>query len=235
MTNMRLCDACGGVGRTSRLDRSWMTGCASLPFTDHVAMADQLIRLMWSSDDVPHDPGEFFAADSLLSWVEHEAILDAVLRHPQLTAECVEWLGSLLSTYGIPFRRPWENDPIPPHARDVYESHPIFSFGGNTVSRAAIIQGLGSAYTIVPEHVWKTMVHPVLNQVRDLETMPRGVEREFAEAAVELAYKFASNGAFSAVGFTDGYLMPTILFAEGTGRGDGMGGWPRRYAWVNRD
>jgi hypothetical protein len=235
MTNTRLCDACGGAGMTSRLDWSWSTGCATLPFVDCEAMADQLIALMWSSEDVPHDPAEFFAADSLLSWVEHEAVVDAVVRHPQLTERCVDWLGSRLSTYGIPFRRPWDNDPIPPDARDIYSSHPIFSFGGNAVSRAAIIRGLGSAYTIVPEHVWKTAVFPVLNQVRDLETMRDGVERDFAEAAVELAYKFASNAAFSAGGMMDGYAMPTILFAEGFGGGDGMGRWPQQYAWVNRD
>lgn len=231
-----LCPECGGLATTNRMDwASLLTApCSALLFESAYDLIDQLIHHLVTSPRVPRDPAEFFAAKSLASWVDGEPIADSIRRHPSLASDALDQMCYHLVSQAIPWKRPWSRDPIPPNAVVVYQAYPMLSLGTGRLSQAWIYRSLARAYTIVEQ-----AERDLLNEVwwvrfralkRDGALAP-DLTQELADCTTEVAYKFASNGAYGAE-WTMG-RQPEVLFANEVPRGVGFPGWPHTFAWAN--
>lgn len=228
-----LCAECGGRATTNRMQYTFTKTCATLPFESHVDLIDQLLCHLILSPRVPRDPAEFFAASSAASWVVGEPIAESIRCHPTIAGMALGDLCSALVYQAIPSPRPWDRDRIPPHSDDVYLSYPILSKWTGLLSRALIYKALGTAYTITDRETqrgWLAEVRRLWAFDRD-GTLSPGLTQELADCTTEVAYKFASNGAYAAEWSTAG--MPWLSLAEGISTPLGYPRWPQTFAWAN--
>lgn len=229
-----LCAECGGRATTNRMDYTFTTTCATLPFNSEMDLTSQLIRHLVTSPRVPRDTAEFFAASSPASWVDGEPIADAIRRHPLLAGRALRQMCSLLVMQAIPYDRPWADDRIPPRAQDVYLAYPMLSLRAGALSKAWIYSGLASAYTIVDSATWAWVKETADSRIAQFDrdgTLAPGLIQELADCLTEVAYKFASNGALGAEWPVGG--MPSVIFATGIRTGVGFPRWPQTFAWAN--
>jgi hypothetical protein len=122
---------------------------------------------------------------------------------------------------------------MPPHADDVIAAYPLLSKWTGTLSRAYIYRALGSAYTYtdaLTQQVWLAQVKRVNAFARD-GTLHPGLSDDLINGLTEVAYKFASNGAYAAE-WSPG-RMPWMSLAKGITTPLGYPRWPQAFAWAN--
>lgn len=228
-----LCEECGGRATTNRVEYTFTTTCTTLPFRNQVDLIDQLLSHLIMSPRVPRDPAEFFGAQSAESWIDGEAIATQIRRHPTIAGMALNDLCNALVSQAIPNPRPWDRDRIPPHADDVYFSYPMLSKWTGSLSRAFIYKSLGSAWTTCDDlttRMWVAEIQRVI-AFDQAGTHSAGLAQELTDCTLEVAYKFASNGAYAAE-WSPGEF-PWLSLATGISAPLGYQRWPQTFAWAN--